>query len=38
MANANSLPAGKAAIGLHLGRAKQVIEIGRVYVLSGATP
>jgi hypothetical protein len=33
-----SVPAGKAAIGLHLGGAKQVIEIGRVYVLAGATP
>jgi hypothetical protein len=33
-----TIAAGKAAIGLHLGGAKQVIEIGRVYVLSGATP
>lgn len=33
-----SVPASKAAIGLHLGGAKQIIEIGRVYVLSGATP
>ncbi len=32
------IAAGKAAIALHLGSAKQVIEIGRVYVLSGATP
>ena len=32
------IAAGKAAIGLHLGAAKQVIEIGRVYVLNGATP
>jgi hypothetical protein len=32
------IPAGKAAIGLHLGGAKQVVEIGRVFVLSGATP
>jgi hypothetical protein len=33
-----SVPPGKAAVGLHLGDAKQVIEIGRVYVLRGATP
>jgi hypothetical protein len=32
------IAAGKAAIGLHLGGAKQVIEVGRVYVLSGVTP
>lgn len=29
---------GQAAVGLHLAGAKQVIEIGRVYVLNGATP
>jgi hypothetical protein len=33
-----TIAAGKGAIGLHLGGAKQVIEIGRVYVLNGATP
>jgi hypothetical protein len=33
-----SIPAGKASVGLHLGGAQQTIEIGRVYVLAGATP
>jgi hypothetical protein len=33
-----NIAAGKAAVALHLAGAKQVIEIGRVYVLSGATP
>ena len=33
-----NIPKGQAVIGLHLAGAKQVIEIGRVYVLNGVTP
>jgi hypothetical protein len=33
-----SIPKGQAAVALHLAGAKQVIEIGRVYVLNGVAP